>query len=304
MKRLRTPEARFVGLPDFPFTPKYVEVPSGNGDPLRMAYLDEGSRGGPCVLMLHGEPTWSFLYRKIIPVLARNGVRAVAPDLIGFGRSDKPEDREAYSFEAHVEWVRSFITQLSLSNVTLLCHDWGGLIGLRLVGESPELFARVVATNTFLPTGDDTLPDAFYAWRTFSQSTPVLPVGRIVASACARPVSEEVVAAYDAPFPDETYKAGVREFPMLVPTTSDDPAAPANRRAWQGLSRYERPFLTLFGDSDPITKSAEGTLTERIPGAAGQPHATLPNTAHFSPEDAGEEMAEHLLAFLGVRASG
>lgn len=301
MDALRTPDARFESLPDFPFAPRYVDVPSGDGGTLRMAYVDEGPASAPVVLMLHGEPTWSFMYRALVARVRDAGMRAVAPDLVGFGRSDKPTAREAFRYAAHMGWLRAFVDALSLREIALVCHDWGGLLGLRMVGESPERFARVVATNTFLPTGEQKVSDAFFAWREFSQSTPVFPAGRIVAGGCARPLSAPVIAAYDAPFPDEAHKAGARQFPVLVPVTADDPGAVANRAAWKGLERFERPFLTLFGDSDPITKGADKVLAERIPGAKGQPHAVLEDVGHFSMEDAPDEMSARIVAFLGAR---
>ena len=291
MKALRTPDARFVDLPDFPFEPRYVDVEPE----LRMHFVDEGPRDGQVVLLLHGEPSWSYLYRKMIPPLVAAGLRAVAPDLIGFGRSDKPASREDYTYERHVGWVWALVERLGLRDVTLFCQDWGGLIGLRVVAEHPEVFARVVASNTFLPTGDQPMPDAFVAWRDFSQTTPVFPVGAIIEKGCARPISPEVRAAYDAPFPDDAYKEGARQFPMLVPARPDDPASAANRRAWEVLRAWDKPFVTLFGDSDPITRGADRLLQAMVPGAAGQPHATLAKAGHFSQEDAGAELAEHVV---------
>ena len=228
MDVIRTPDDRFAGLPDFPFSPRYVEIPSGSNGTLRVHYLDEGPRDAPVVLLMHGEPSWCFLYRKMIPVLTAAGLRAVAPDLVGFGRSDKPTARTDYTYAAHVEWMRSALFDaLDLRDVNLVCQDWGGLVGLRLVGEHPDRFARVVAANTFLPTGDTPPGDAFLAWQRFSQTVDDFPVGFIVNSGCTTDLADEVVAAYDAPFPDEQYKAGARQFPMLVPTSPDDPAAAA-----------------------------------------------------------------------------
>ncbi len=298
MKVLRTPESRFDNLPDFPFAPHYLELPSGEGGTLRMHYVDEGPRQAETVLMLHGEPSWSFLYRKVIRAVHDGGLRAVAPDLIGFGRSDKPAARKDYTYQRHVDWVWAFIEALDLRGVTLLCQDWGGLIGLRLVAEHPERFARVVAANTSLPTGDRTPPEAFLQWQRHSQTSPTFEVGRIVQSGCARPLPPEVVSAYDAPFPDETYKAGARMFPLLVPSSPDDPASPASRKAWEALSRFDKPFLTMFGDSDPITRGMEKVFQRKVPGAAGQPHALLPKAGHFLQEDVGEELGQAVLAFI------
>jgi haloalkane dehalogenase len=232
------------------------------------------------------------------------GLRAIAPDLIGFGRSDKPTERADYTFQRHVDAVAALLTGLDLRGVTLLGQDWGGLIGLRLVAEHGERFARVVAANTFLPTGDQRPADAFFAWQQFSQQVPQLPVGRIVGSGCVTALADDVVAAYDAPFPDETYKAGARQFPMLVPTTPDDPASAANRAAWKQLERWERPFLTAFGDSDPIMKGVDRPLQERIPGAKGQAHTTIRGAGHFLQEDRGEELGEVVVRFVKGGSSG
>jgi haloalkane dehalogenase len=299
MKFLRTPDARFAALPGYPFSPNYLNVPNGEGGALRMHFVDEGPRGGAPVLMLHGEPSWSYLYRKMIPIVAGAGYRVVAPDLIGFGKSDKPTERSDYTYARHVEWVWSLVEQLSLRGLTLVCQDWGSLIGLRLVGEHPDRFARVVVANGGMPTGDQKMPEAFFAWRKFSQEVEVLPVGMIVARGCARDVAPEVVAAYEAPFPDESYKAGARQFPALVPASPDDPAAPANRKAWEVLMRFEKPFLTAFSDQDPITRGGDGLLQALVPGTRGQPHTTIREAGHFLQEDAGEELARVVVEFIG-----
>jgi haloalkane dehalogenase len=296
MKVLRTPDERFASIPDFPYAPSYVDVA---GD-LRMHYVDTGPKDGAVVLMLHGEPTWSFLWRKVITPVVDAGLRAIAPDLVGFGRSDKPAAREDYTFEGHVAWVRAFVERLDLRDVTLVCQDWGGLIGLRLAAEMPERFARVVAANTFLPTGDRKPSDAFFAWRDFSQNVPELPVGTIVKTGCLHALSAEAIAAYEAPFPDESYKAGARAFPALVPVAPEDPAAPANRRAWEVLGRWDKPFLTVFGDGDPITRGADRLLQAAIPGAGGQPHVVLSGVGHFIQEDAGEELGRRVAAFVSA----
>ena len=293
MKILRTPDERFASLPDWPHEPRYVEV-----DGLRIHYVDVGPREAAPILLLHGEPSWSFLWRKVIAPLAAAGHRCVAPDLVGFGRSDKPALREDYTYARHVAWMAGFVEKLDLRGVTLVCQDWGGLIGLRLVAEMGDRFARVVAANTFLPTGDRPAPLAFKAWRAFSQYTPVFPAARIVRWGCAKKLTPEVAAAYDAPFPDETFKAGARQFPLLVPTSPDDPAAPANRAAWAALCRWDKPFLTAFGDRDPITRGADRWLQKAIPGCAGQPHTTLKGAGHFLQEDAGAELAAAVLALI------
>jgi haloalkane dehalogenase len=291
MELLRTPDERFADLAGYPFAPRYVEV-----DGVRVHYVDEGA--GPTVLCLHGEPSWSYLYRTMIPPLVAAGLRVVAPDLVGFGRSDKPAAREDYTYARHVAWMAGFLDALDLRDVTLFCQDWGGLIGLRLVAEDPARFARVVASNTFLPTGDQTPPPAFLAWQQFSQTVPEFPVGRIIAGASKRPVSPEALAAYDAPFPDERYKAGARAFPILVPARPDDPASAANRAAWERLARFDRPFLTAFADGDPITRGADKVLQAKIPGCAGQPHTTIVNAGHFVQEDAGPELAGIVARFV------
>jgi haloalkane dehalogenase len=234
----------------------------------------------------------------MIPLLAGAGLRAVAPDLVGFGRSDKPAERSHYSYQRHVDWLRACLDALGLPPVTLVCQDWGGLLGLRLVAEEPRRFARVVAANTFLPTGDAPPPEAFFAWRRFSQETPEFSVGRIVSGGCKQALAAEVQAAYDAPFPDELHKAGARAFPLLVPTRPDDPASEPNRRAWQSLLGFEKPFLTAFGDSDPITRGADKPLQARIPGARGQPHTTITGAGHFLQEDRGEELARVVIDFV------
>jgi haloalkane dehalogenase len=298
MEILRTPDDRFASLSGWSFAPNYVQL----GD-VRMHYVDEGPRDGAIVLCLHGEPSWAYLYRTMIPGLVGAGLRVVAPDLIGFGRSDKPAAQDDYTYQRHVDWMAAFLDAVALRDVTLFCQDWGGLIGLRLVAEDSARFARVVASNTFLPTGDQRPSDQFFAWRQFSQSVPELPVGRIVAGGCARPVAPEVIAGYDAPFPDERYKAGARKFPMLVPAAPDDPASAANRAAWDKLRRYTRPFLTAFGDSDPITRGADARLQETIPGAAGQGHRTIAKGGHFIQEDAGPELASIVAAFVAGSAA-
>ncbi len=296
MNILRTPDACFATAAAALPAPSYVELPGG----LRMAYVDAGPRDAPLVLLLHGEPAWSYLYRSIIPHLVGAGLRAVAPDLIGFGRSDKPAAIADYSYQRHVDWLWAFVERLG-SPLHLVCHDWGGLLGLRLVGEHPEVFASVVAMNTSLPTGAGRVPQAFLDWRDHALHTPVLEVGATIRRLSARPVSDATVAAYDAPFPDESYKAGARAFPALVPITPDDPAAAANRAAWDALARFDRPFLTLFGDSDPMTSGMERVFQKRIPGCQGQPHAVLPGVAHFLQEDAGDEVGRSIAAFVLAR---
>lgn len=298
MEVLRTPDDRFAGLPEYPFTPHYVEVAAEDGTTLRMHYLDEGPANGPAVLLLHGEPSWSYLYRRMIAPLVNSGLRAVALDLIGFGRSDKPSTPEDYSYQRHVDWTRTALDGIGLTDITLVCQDWGGLIGLRLVGEDPARFARVVAANTFLPTGDQPLGDAFAAWQRFSQQTPEFDAGQIVNGGCMTDLTEAVVSAYNAPFPDERFKAGARKFPLLVPITPNDPAAAANRRAWEALGRFDKPFLCAFSDADPITAGADRLLAAHIPGARQHPPITIAGGGHFLQEDKGEELAAAVVAFV------
>jgi haloalkane dehalogenase len=295
---LRTPDEQFVDLPDFPYAPHYAEVDSGDGASLRVHYLDEGDPRAPTVLLMHGEPSWCFLYRHMIPVLVDAGLRCVAPDLVGFGRSDKPAARSDYTYARHVAWMQAFVDATALDTLTLVGQDWGGLIGLRLVAAHPERFARVVAANTFLPTGDTTPSDAFFRWQEFSQTVPTFPTGAIVNGGCTTELPPEVIAAYDAPFPEEAMKAGARQFPMLVPTTPDDPEAAANRAAWEVLERYEHPFLCAFSDSDPITAGSDRVLKRRIPGCEGQAHTVIEGGGHFLQEDRGPQLARVVADFV------
>jgi haloalkane dehalogenase len=297
MKALRTPDSRFEDLPGYDFEPHYVEVDDGDGGTLRIHYVDEGPTDAPPVLMLHGEPSWSFLYRKMVPPIAAAGLRAVAPDLPGFGRSDKPASRTDYTYQRFVDWMHGFLAAADLSDITLVCQDWGGLIGLRLAADQPERFARIVAANTFLPTGDRSPGKAFLAWQKFSQEVPTFEVGRIINGGCQSDLSPEIVAAYDAPFPDDSYKEGARQFPTLVPTSPDDPAAPANREAWEVLARWTKPFLTAFSDGDPIMRGGDQVFQARVPGAEGQAHTTIVGGGHFLQEDEGEALADVVISF-------
>jgi haloalkane dehalogenase len=298
MRFLRTPDDRFENLPGYPFSAHYLDVSDGEGGSLRMHHVDEGPRDAAVVLMLHGEPTWSYLYRKMVPVFVGAGLRSVAPDLIGFGKSDKPTERQDYTYARHVAWVWSCIEQLALGDITLVCQDWGSLIGLRVAAEHPERFARIIVGNGGLPTGDQQMPEAFLAWRKFSQEIPLFPVGAIVKRSCVTELSSEIVAAYDAPFPDESFKAGAREFPALVPSSPDDPATGANRKAWEMLTKWEKPFLTAFSDKDPITRGGDAVLQKLVPGTKGQPHTTIRDAGHFLQEDKGEELARVVVDFL------
>jgi haloalkane dehalogenase len=295
METLRTPDERFADLPDFPWSPTYLTTSDG----LRMAVVDEGPRDAPVVLMLHGEPSWSYLYRSMIPGFLDAGMRVVAPDLIGFGRSDKPTRIEDYTYARHVEWLRSVLFDgLDLRDVTLVCQDWGGLLGLRLVAEQVDRFARVCAANTGLPDGRHRLPDAWWQFRDFVVRTEDLPIGFLVKSGCAEGLSEAEIAAYDAPFPDASYKAGARAFPDLIPQTEDNPATPDNQRAWEALVRFDKPFLCAFSDQDPITAGGERMLMGKIPGAQGQRHTTIEGGGHFLQEDRGPQFAQVVVDWM------
>ena len=301
MDVLRTPDEGFSGLPDYPYRPRYLNVPTGDGTgELRVHYLDEGDpAASDTVVLLHGEPSWSFLYRKMVGPLADAGCRVVVPDLVGFGRSDKPASRTDYTYARHVEWMRALLFDgLGLWGVTFLGQDWGGLVGLRLVAEHPERFRRVVAANTGLPTGDMPMGDAFLSWQRFSQEAPELPIAGIVSSGCTSQLGPEVLAAYDAPFPGESYKEGARQFPVLVPTRPDDPAAAANRRAWEELETFGKPFLCAYSDADPITRGADQLFLERVPGTKGQSHPTITGGGHFLQEDRGPELAAAVIDFI------
>ena len=296
MKTLRTPEHRFADLAGYPFEPHYVDVAATDTPALRMHYVDEGPRDGSPVVLLHGEPTWSYLYRTMIPPLVQAGHRVLAPDLIGFGRSDKPGHIDDYTYLRHVQWVTSWFEALDLTGVTVVVQDWGSLIGLRIVAEHGTRFARVVVANGFLPTADRGVPPAFRIWRAFAKYSPKLPAGRLVGVGTVTKVPAAVRAGYDAPFPDKRYQAGARAFPQLVPTSPDDPAVPANRAAWEVLGRWNKPLLALFGAKDPILGRADEPLIQHVPGAAGQPHARL-HGSHFVQEDCGPELAQRILAW-------
>jgi len=299
MDILRTPDERFTGLPDFSFEPHYVEIDTGNGAALRVHHLDEGPSDGPVILLLHGEPSWSYLYRTMIPVLAAEGFRCIAPDLVGFGRSDKPAAQSDYSYEQSVTWLeRHVIDALDLHDITLVCQDWGGLLGLRLVAKFPDRFRAVVTANTGLPDGTAPLSEAFMAWQNFAATTEEFPVGALVNGGSARDLSPEVIAAYDAPFPDDTYKAAARVFPSLVPTTPDSPSSSENCAAWEVLRTFEKPWLCAFSDKDPITKGGFRIFEEQIPGAYGQPHTTIEGGGHFLQEDRGPELAAVVAEFV------
>ncbi|MFN4176069.1 haloalkane dehalogenase [Phenylobacterium sp.] len=299
MDVLRTPDERFEGLAEWPYAPRYHTVTDADGTDLRIHYVDEGPRDGAPVLLLHGEPSWAFLYRKIIGGLAARGRRAIAPDLIGFGRSDKPASRSDYTFERHVAWMSQWLTDLNLTGLTLFCQDWGGLIGLRLVAAFPERFEGVIVSNTGLPVGTGAT-EGFQAWLNFSQNAPELPIGLLLNGGSQRDLSTAEIAAYDAPFPDDRCKEGARQFPALVPVTPEHASVAENKRAWEVLERFDKPFLTAFSDGDPITRGGEAVFQGRVPGTRGQPHVTLKG-GHFVQEDSPDEIVELLDAMIARR---
>ncbi|MHA7818393.1 MAG: haloalkane dehalogenase [Erythrobacter sp.] len=294
MKILTFDPARFAGIPDYPFEEHWTTIALGDGHEGRMHYLDEGPRDAPPVLLFHGEPSWSFLYRKMIPVLVEAGFRCLAPDLIGFGKSDKPDDPAFYTYDRHIDWLKQWREAVVPEPAPLFCQDWGGLLGLRMVGEEPERFTCVVASNTFLPTGGTPSP-AFLMWREFAKSSPEFKIGELLQRATATERSEAEIAAYDAPFPDEPSKAGARAFPQLVPVEDGMDGIEQNKRAWEGLAAFDKPFLTLFGADDPVTGGLGGTLAERIKGAAGMPHDVLSTCGHFCQEDRPVELAQGVI---------
>ena len=298
MKILRTSDDSFENLSGYPFEPNYMEIPDSEGKEFRIHYIDEGPIDAEPVLLMHGEPSWSYLYRKMIPIIIDAGYRAIAPDLVGFGRSDKPANQKDYTYQRHVDWMQALLNKLHLQQVTLVCQDWGGLIGLRFVAQNPDQFSRVVAANTGLPTGDTPMSDAFLKWRKYSIEVPDFNVGAIITMGCRTSLTEDVIAAYNAPFPDDTYKEGARIFPSLVPITPDDPAAQANREAWKVLSKFEKPFITMFSDSDPITRGGERIFQNQIPGAKDQPHITIKGGGHFLQEDCGTEFSRMIVNFI------
>jgi haloalkane dehalogenase len=302
---LRTPDPCFADLPDYPFAPHYAEIPDSRFGTLRMHFVDEGPRDAPVVLMLHGEPTWSFLYRRMIPIVAAVGYRAVAPDFIGFGRSDKPARRADYSYQSFVDWLRSFIQIVDLKRITLVCQDWGGPIGLRTLSEMPDRFDAVVAANTLLPTCEappkgiaDWPGKAIESWIATCRESHDLPISEIVAGVCAQRPSADILRGYDAPFPDASYKSAALQITCCIPAHADMPGIAENRRAWNVLETFDRPFLTAFSDRDPSTKPWEDVFRNRVPGAAGQPHIEIKDAGHFLQEEQGPALASHVVDLL------
>ncbi|MFX1378612.1 MAG: haloalkane dehalogenase [Promethearchaeota archaeon] len=293
MKLLRTPDELFENLPDYPFKPNYLNV-----EGIRIHYIDEGLKDAEAILLMHGEPSWSYLYRHMIPILLEAGFRTIAPDLVGFGRSDKPTEKSDHTFRKHVEWISSFVNMLDLKNITLFCQDWGSLIGLRVAIENQERFSRIVLSNGGLPTGVRKPTEAFLEWQHFSRTATKFNVGRIIQGATITKLPRNVIKAYDAPFPDDTFKAGPKIMPSLVPTSIEDPEHEANKEAWEQFSQWKKPFLTAFSDKDPITRGGYRKWQEKVPGAQGQKHVTIKDGGHFVQEDKGPELANLIIEFI------
>jgi len=293
---LRTPDSRFENLPGYNFEPHYVSI-----DGYRIHYIDEGPADGEVILMLHGEPSWSYLYRKMIPLFVEAGYRAIAPDLIGFGRSDKPVSMDVHTYQFHVDTQRALIEALNLTGVTFVGQDWGGLIGLRVVAENEGRFSRVAIANTGLPDPQVAqIPDdsAFMNWKRMNQrmiDAGDIPTGDMISTNVGDP---SVKAAYDAPFPDPSYKAGPLIMPQRVPVTRNDPGAAEGGAAWEVFRRWEKPFLTSFSDGDPITAGNEIRFQEQIPGARSQPHTKIQGAGHFLQEQKGEQWAQLIIEFM------
>jgi len=296
MDTVRTPDDRFVGLPDYDFEPHYVDIDDTEGGSLRVHYIDEGDPADPIVVLMHGEPSWCYLYRNVVGPLVDAGCRVIAPDLVGFGRSDKPTQQGDHTYARHVNWMTQvLIDHLNINDAVMFGQDWGGLIGLRVVAAAPDRFAALVVANTGLPTGHGRLSDAFLQWQTFARETASFPVGAIINGGCTSDLPAEVIAAYDAPFPDDAYTAGARVLPSLVPSSPDDPASADNIAAWEVLERFERPVATAFSDADPITAGGDAPFRSRIPGAAQAPHITIAGAGHFLQEDRPGEVAAAIL---------
>jgi len=302
MQVLRTPDDRFSNLPDFPFAPHYETIHDASGVDLRIGYIDEGPRDAAPVLLMHGEPAWSYLYRGVIAPL-KGKHRVVAPDLVGFGRPDQPAEQTHHSYSKHVAWLSASLLALDLKDLTLFCQDWGGLIGLRLVAAFPKRFARVIVANTGLPTGTG-MSDAFNTWLTMSQTIPVFPAGMIVNMGSVRELSPEEIAAFDAPYPDESYKSAARIFPTFVPVTPEHPSVAENKAAWQVLEAFDKPFLTAFSDGDPVTKGGDALFQQRVSGANGQKHPQQKGGAPFLTMTKPPETAPLLERFISGTGCG
>ncbi|MHA1727995.1 MAG: haloalkane dehalogenase [Promethearchaeota archaeon] len=297
MKLLRTPDERFKNLLDYPFKPNYAEIDE-DGTSIRIHYVDEGTKDAEPVLLMHGEPSWSYLYRHMIPLIVDAGYRVIAPDLVGFGKSDKPIEIGDHTYRRHVKWITQLIEGLDLKKITMFCQDWGSLIGLRVASENSERFNRIVLSNGGIPTGAEKMSEAFMNWRKISRTVDPWPVGRFIQGGTVSKLSDDVIAGYEAPFPDETYKAGARILPSLVPISNDDPEYEANTRATEVFKNWKKPFLTAFSDSDPVTKGGGRFFQEHVPGAKEQKHTTVKKAAHFVQEDKGPECAEIIIEFI------
>ena len=328
MQFVRTPDARFENLPGYDFAPHYSEVDDGEGGKLRIHHFEAGPADGEPVLLMHGQPSWSYLYRTMAPVFAEAGYHVYAPDLVGFGRSDKPTERSDYTYANHVRWMNQWLEVNRLEGINLFCQDWGGLIGLRLVASEPDRFARVVAANTGLPDGFGQSPEAakpmwdlyekvpivevselskhfaeqdgppgFFFWRKSCAESPKFSVGDVM-QFVGGSMRDAIRVAYEAPFPDSSFEAGARQFPSLVPIFPDDVEIPANRQAWTILEKLEMPFMTSFSDNDPVTAGMDRVLQARIAGAKGVNHVTIEGGGHFLQESKGEEVAQKMIEFI------
>ena len=293
MKLLRTPEDGFENLVDFPFEANYIEV-----DGIRIHYIDEGPKDAEVVLLMHGEPSWSFLYRHMTPIISKGGFRTIAPDLVGFGKSDKPMEQTDHTYHKHVDWMTKWMIQLDLNHITLFCQDWGSLIGLRMAIENQERFDRIILSNGGLPTGVGMMSNAFLKWREFSRNSKEFDIGRIIQNGTVSDLTDDILRGYNAPFPDDSYQAGARIMPSLVPISRDDPEHKANKNAVKMFKEWHKPFLTAFSDSDPITKGGERLWHEHVPGAKDQPHTTIKGAGHFVQEDKGHEVANLIIDFI------
>ncbi len=329
MEFKRTPDECFENLEGYPFNPNYLQVDDTEGGPLRIHYLAEGAPDGEIVLLLHGQPVWSYLYRHMIPPLVEAGFRVLAPDLVGFGRSDKPTRVDDYTYARHVAWMSDWLTQLDLKDITVFFQDWGSLIGLRLVADFPERFAGIVLANGGLPTGmipvehTDFLKEAyttlpvvkaeelgerfsdtsgipgFLYWRKFCAESPDLEIGRLMTAVSATPLSTAEMAAYSAPFPDQSYMAGARRFPSLVPVFHDEPEVAENRAAWEVLKQFDKPFMCAFADDDPVTAGGDRPFLEKVPGCQGIEHRTISPAGHFLQQDQPEQCVQAILDITG-----
>jgi haloalkane dehalogenase len=296
MKVLRTPDECFEGLEGYDFAPHYTQVTDEDGSAIRIHHVDEGPRDGAPILLMHGNPTWAYLYRNFIPTLAAAGHRVIAVDLVGCGRSDKPSERADYTQARHVDWLMQWLTAMDLRDLTLFCQDWGGTLGLHLVAEQPDRFRGVIASNTGMPQGEGE-GEFMKMWVKMMRDAVTFPMDQMLPTGMTHEITPGELAAYKAPFPDPSYEAGICRFPMLIAVQADNPGVPANKEAWKKLGSFEKPFLTLFGAKDPVTRGGEQLLQQHVPGASGQAHQVFPNASHFIQEDVPDELVRHILAF-------